>query len=194
MCTIEEHSSGPIDPVGEIASGAAKSAPKEAAIRSARPEDAEAIAAIFAYYVTETVTTFETTPPDAAHWRERIEAHTRSGMPFLVLARGGAVLGYALASPWRPKPAYRHTLEDSIYLAPDHTGQGYGRRLLVELLARCARFGARQMIAVIADSGDPASQALHRSLGFEESGRLHKVGSKHGKRIDTVLMQRELSP
>jgi len=92
-------------------------------------------------------------------------------------------------SPWRPKPAYRHTVEDTVYLAPGHTGRGIGGRLLGALLAGCADAGVRQ---VIADSGDGASAALHRRFGFAQAGRLTAVGRKHGRWIDTILMQREL--
>ena len=99
-------------------------------------------------------------------------------------------------SPWRPKPAYRLTVEDTVYLAPGATGRGLGRRLLAELLARAGQAGARQMVAVIADAGtdSEASIALHRALGFAHAGRLTAVGHKHGHWIDTVLMQRGLTP
>ena len=103
------------------------------------------------------------------------------------------VCGYAYASPWRPKPAYRHTVEDSVYLAPDRTGQGLGRALLGPLLTGCADAGVRQVVAVIADDGSDASVALHRSFGFAHVGRLTAVGHKHGAWIDTVLMQRDLT-
>ncbi len=109
---------------------------------------------------------------------------------------GGEVAGYGYVSPWRPKPAYRHTVEDTVYLAPGATGRGLGRRLLAELLARAGQAGARQMVAVIADAGadSEASIALHRALGFAHAGRLSAVGHKHGRWIDTVLMQRGLAP
>jgi phosphinothricin acetyltransferase len=157
-------------------------------LRPARPSDAEGIAAVFAPYVTDSIVTFETTPPTAAQWREKVGA----GLPFLVLAREDAVLGYALAAPWRPKPAYRHSVETTIYLAPEATGRGHGRRLLGELLTHCGKAGARQAIAVVVDSGSPASWHLHRAAGFTDAGRLRRVGFKHGQWLDTVLMQREL--
>ena len=100
--------------------------------------------------------------------------------------------GYAYASPWRPKPAYRYTVEDTVYVSPGYTGRGLGGALLGALLAGCAQAGARQVIAVIADSGSDASAALHRRFGFTQAGRLAGVGRKHGRWIDTVLMQREL--
>jgi L-amino acid N-acyltransferase YncA len=153
---------------------------------------AEEIAAIFAHYATTSVVTFETAPLPVSTWEDRIRSVADAGLPFLVLAREGRVRGFGYATPWRPKPAYRHTIEVSIYLHPDETGRGHGRRLLTDLLARCGAAGARQAIAVIADSGSPASERLHRASGFEVVGRLSKVGHKHGRWIDTVLMQREL--
>jgi L-amino acid N-acyltransferase YncA len=109
-----------------------------------------------------------------------------------VAEAGGSVCGFAYASPWRPKPAYRHTVEDTVYLSPGHTGRGIGGALLSGLLARCADAGARQVIAVIADTDSDASAALHRRFGFTEAGRLAAVGRKHGRWIDTLLMQKDL--
>jgi phosphinothricin acetyltransferase len=103
------------------------------------------------------------------------------------------VAGYAYAAPWRAKPAYRHTVESTIYLAPDHTGRGLGRLLLRALQRHCALAGVEQMIAVIADSGNPASAGLHRACGFTEAGRLRNVGRKHGRVLDTLLMQHDLT-
>jgi len=109
-----------------------------------------------------------------------------------VAETGGVIAGYAYAGPWRRKPAYRLTVENSVFVAPGLTGAGIGRQLLTELLAQCAEAGLRQVIAVIADSGDPASAGLHRACGFTEAGRLTDVGYKHGRWIDTLLMQRTL--
>jgi phosphinothricin acetyltransferase len=106
----------------------------------------------------------------------------------------GAIVGYACAGPWRRKPAYRSTVEDSVFVAPGRTGLGIGRRLLTDLLAACADARLRQVIAVIADSGEEASVALHLACGFSHAGRLTEVGFKHGRWIDTVLMQRALPP
>jgi len=106
---------------------------------------------------------------------------------------GGSVCGYAYASPWRPKPGYRHTVEDSVFLSPGCTGRGIGSALLGSLLAGCAAAGARQVIAVIADTGSDASAALHRRFGFTQAGLLSGVGRKHGRWIDTVLMQKGLT-
>jgi L-amino acid N-acyltransferase YncA len=161
-----------------------------AGVRPATAGDLDSITGIFAHYVTGTVFTFEEEPPTAAQWGQRLLALTEGHLPFLVAETDGTVAGYAYVSPWRTKPAYRHTVEDSVYLAPGHRGKGLGRLLLDALLAACATTGVRQVIAVIADSGDPASAALHRACGFTETGRLSGVGYKHGRWIDTVLLQR----
>ncbi len=166
-----------------------------AVIGPATPADLEGVAGIFAHYVTNSVVTFEVTPPAIADWQCRLDTLTGLGLPFLVARTGGQVAGYAYAGPWRPKPAYRHTVEDSVYLAPERTGQGLGRGLLGELLARCAHADVRQVVAIIADADadSAASIALHRSFGFAHAGRLTGVGHKHGRWIDTVLMQRDLT-
>ncbi len=163
-------------------------------VRAAAPSDAEPVAAIFAHYVTTSVATFEEVAPAAADWRRRLDDLTARNLPVLVAADGdGSVCGFAYASPWRPKPAYRHTVEDTVYLSPGHTGRGLGSALLGGLLAGCADAGARQVIAVIADTGSEASAALHRRFGFTQAGRLAGVGRKHGRWIDTVLMQKDLA-
>ena len=166
---------------------------EQAHIRPAGVEDLEAIAGIFARYVVESVATFEEVPPTVAHWRQRLDDLASRPLPFLVAEVGGEVAGYAYASPWRPKPAYRYTVEDTVYLAQGWTGKGLGRLLLDELLAACTEVGVRQMIAVIADTGDPTSAALHYACGFVEAGRLRAVGRKHDRWIDTLLLQRDLS-
>ena len=167
-----------------------------ARVRQATAADVGQIAGIFAGYVTGSVVTFEVDPPTAGQWHERMARIAELGLPFLVAeAPGmadGTVAGYAYATPWRPKPAYQHTVEDSVYLAPEWRGKGLGRVLLDALLTSCATAGARQVIAVIADTGDPASVALHRACGFTQAGRLAQVGFKHGRWIDTVLMQRAI--
>ncbi|WP_433151282.1 N-acetyltransferase family protein [Actinomadura nitritigenes] len=162
-------------------------------IRPAVPGDLAAVAEIFAHYVADTVITFEQTPPTVAEWRRRFHDLTARELPFLVADRSGELAGYAYAAPWRPKPAYRLTVENSIYLAPSLTGKGMGKALLGALVRYCGRAGLRQMIAVIADTeSSGASFALHERLGFAHAGRLTGVGSKHGRSIDTVLMQRRL--
>ncbi len=161
-------------------------------IRPAAPADLDAVAEIYAHYVRHTVATFEETPPTVAAWRRRLDDLAAQGLPFLVADLSGGVAGYAYAAPWRPRPAYRHTVEDSIYLAPDRTGHGLGGALLGPLVAACARARVRQMIAVVADTGAGASVALHHRFGFTEAGRLTAVGFKHGRWIDTLLLQRAL--
>ena len=166
-------------------------------VRAAVAADAEQVAVIFAHYVATSVATFEEVAPAAADWRRRLVDLAVLSLPFLVAethgdGAAGAVCGFAYASPWRPKPAYRHTVEDTVYLSPGCTGRGIGTALLSGLLAGCTAAGARQVIAVIADTGSDASAALHRRLGFTEAGRLSAVGRKHGRWIDTVLMQKSL--
>ncbi|GGZ12303.1 GNAT family N-acetyltransferase [Streptomyces poonensis] len=164
-----------------------------ALVRPAAPADVEAIAEINAYYVTETLATFDETPRSTGEWLRILEDRRARGLPFLVADVDGSVAGYAYAGPWRPKPAYRHTAEDTIYLAPGHTGRGLGTALLNVLLTESAAAGIHRMIAVIADTGDGGSLALHRRFGFTEAGRLTAVGHKHGQWIDTILMQRALT-
>src|ERR1700683_4416476 len=141
-------------------------------VRAAGPADMEQVAAIFAHYVTTSVATFEEVPPTAADWRQRRDDLAGRNLPFLVAEAEAAVCGFAYASPWRPKPAYRHTVEDTVYVSPGYTGRGLGGALLGSLLAGCEQAGARQVIAVIADTGSDASGALHRRVGVTQGGRL----------------------
>lgn len=163
-------------------------------VRAAGRDDLPALAAIYTPYVARTVITFETEPPDGAAWAARFDAVTARGLPFLVAESDGEVVGYAYAAPWKERAAYRHTVEDAIYLAPGSTGRGVGRLLLDALLAACGAAGVQQVVAVLADSGDPASVRLHARCGFREVGRLERVGFKHGRWVDTLLMQRSLDP
>ncbi|GAA3556827.1 GNAT family N-acetyltransferase [Nonomuraea rosea] len=165
-----------------------------AVVRPATPEDVKAVAEIGAHYVNHSVATFDETPRTIADWQRWLDDLAGRGLPFLVADLSGEVAGYAYAGPWRPKPAYRYTVEDTIYLSPGHLGQGLGTALLGEVVTRSIAAGMRQMIAVIADTGDPASATLHRRFGFVEAGRLTGVGFKHGRSIDTLLMQRPLLP
>ncbi|MFF0490760.1 GNAT family N-acetyltransferase [Nocardia sp. NPDC004068] len=160
--------------------------------RAGSEADLPEIAAIYAHYVRETVTTFELDAPDVAEWRRRFAAITAAGLPFLVAESEGHLAGYAYCAPWKQRPAYRHTAENSIYLAPWAIGRGLGGGLLDGLLSACRDRGLREIVAVIADSGDLASPALHRSRGFVDAGRLRRVGYKHDRWIDTVLMQLSL--
>jgi L-amino acid N-acyltransferase YncA len=181
--------------IGEVHAITGTTAPAaQFEVRAAVPADLEQVAAIYAHYVRTSVATFEEVPPDVAEWRRRLDDLVGRGLPFLVAAAGAVVGGYAYAAPWRPKPAYRHTVEDTVYVSPGHTGRGIGGALLGALLAGCERAGARQVIAVIADTGGDASAALHRRFGFVQAGRLCGVGRKHGRWVDTVLMQRDLRP
>jgi L-amino acid N-acyltransferase YncA len=161
-------------------------------VRAARRDDLPALAAIYAPYVVGTAATFETEPPTAAVWAQRFDAVAAAGLPFLVVEVAGEVAGYAYAKPWSERPAYRHTVEDVIYLAPGSTGRGLGLALLGALLDACRAAGATQVVAVVVDTGDPASHRLHVRAGFREVGRLERVGFKHGRWLDTALLQRAL--
>jgi L-amino acid N-acyltransferase YncA len=167
---------------------------EEFTVRAVVPADLASVAAICAHYVMTTLTTFEEVPPTAADWHGRLNDLSGRNLPFLVAEQDGTVCGYAYASPWRPKSAYRYTVEDTVYISPAHLGRGLGRALLAALLTGCEQAGARQVIAVIADTGSDASVALHRRLAFTPAGRLRRVGFKHGRWIDTMLMQRDLGP
>ena len=151
------------------------------------------VAQIYAHYVTTSVATFEIEPPDAEEWRRRFTAVDAAGLPFLVAERDGVVAGYAYCAPWKTRPAYRATVEDSVYVAPWAVGRGCGAELLAAQLEARRTAGLREVIAVDADSGDPASLALHRRFGFAEAGRLARVGFKHDRFVDTVLLQRSLA-
>ena len=158
------------------------------------PDDIVPITAIYRHHVLHGNGSFEIDPPGADEMARRWRAVTEQGMPHLVLRDAQTVWGYAYAQPFRPRQAYRHTLEDSIYLPPEAVGRGLGRALLAELIARAERLGARQMVAVIGDSANHGSIGLHRALGFEGAGQLRASGFKHGRWLDTVFMQRPLGP
>jgi L-amino acid N-acyltransferase YncA len=161
------------------------------AIRPARPDDAATIAAIYRHNVDHGTATFDTEAPDPAATAAKIAQVAAAGWPWLVGVAGAEIIGYAYATQIRPRAAYLHTAENSIYLAPHATGRGHGRALLTALLAASTAAGFRQMIAVIGDAA-PASMALHRALGFREVGRLTAVGWKFGRWLDVVYMQRAL--
>ncbi len=162
-------------------------------MRPAVAADLPRVAAIFAPFARDTAVTFETEAWSAAQWAEKHVDVVRRGLPFLVADVDGAVAGFAYAGPWRAKAAYRHTVEDTVYLDPAHAGRGIGTALLTELLDAAARAGARQVVAVVADVPEAAASVpLHRRLGFAEVGRLTAVGFKHGRWVDTVLLQRAL--
>ncbi|WP_284616831.1 GNAT family N-acetyltransferase [Aquabacterium humicola] len=166
-------------------------------VRDAADADLPTIAAIYAHHVLHGRASFEEAPPDVNELRRRLAAVQTSGLPWLVAeldGRHGGVAGYAYATPYRPRPAYRHTIEDSVYVAPELAGRGIGRALLRALIARCERGPWRQMLATVGHSGNAGSIGLHRSAGFELVGTLRSVGFKLGEWTDTVLMQRSLGP
>jgi len=150
------------------------------------------IQAIYAHHVLHGLATFEEVPPALAEMSERRASVVKAGLPYLAAELDGKVVGYAYATAYRPRPAYRFTVEDSIYVAHGLDGRGIGSALLQALIARCERGPWRQMLAVIGNSGNAGSIALHRRLGFEPVGTLHAVGFKFGRWVDTVLMQRAL--
>lgn len=162
-------------------------------VRDARPDDMAAVQKIYAHHVLNGLATFEETPPSVDEMLARRSAVLAAGLPYLAAERGGRIVGYSYATSYRPRPAYRHTIEDSVYVADGLGGEGIGTRLLGTLIARCEAGPWRQMLAVIGDSGNAGSIALHRRLGFQPAGTLQSVGFKLGRWVDTVLMQRVLS-
>jgi L-amino acid N-acyltransferase YncA len=163
-------------------------------IRDSIPRDVSAIAAIYRPAVTHGLASFELAPPDEAEMARRRDQLLAAGFPHLVAEQDGTVLGYAYAGPYRARPAYRFTVENSIYVAPHHQGRGVGRRLLAALIARCEALGMRQMIAVIGDSANLASIRTHEAAGFHPVGTLPDIGWKHDRWVDCVLMIRPLGP
>jgi L-amino acid N-acyltransferase YncA len=161
-------------------------------VRAATDDDFIAITSIYRHYVLHGTATFEIDPPDRKTMLERYAAVMALGLPFLVAELQGAVVGYAYASAYRPRPAYRFTIEDSVYVDAEHTGRGCGRALLGALIESCEKGPCQQMIAVIGDSGNAGSVRLHEHFGFQHVGTLRKVGFKFEKWLDTVLMQRVL--
>lgn len=161
-------------------------------LRDSLPSDLAAIADIYAHHVHIGLGSFEETAPSVEEIGRRRDAILALGLPFLVAVSAGGLVGFAYAGPYRVRSAYRHTVEDSIYVAPEATRQGIARALLKRLIDRCTVLGYRQMVAVIGDSGNRASISLHEALGFARVGVLPAVGFKHGRWVDSVLMQRAL--
>lgn len=161
-------------------------------IRDARPADVAAIQRIYAPQVERGFASFELEAPSVEEMTRRHAALVGAGLPYLVAERAGEVLGYAYAGSYRARPAYRWTIEDSVYVADDAMGQGVGRALLAGLIARCEAGPWRQMVAVIGDSANRRSIALHERLGFRHVGVLENVGFKLGRWLDTIYMQRPL--
>jgi L-amino acid N-acyltransferase YncA len=163
-------------------------------IRPTTLADIPAITRIYAHAVKHGTATFELEPPDEAEMLRRFERLRAGSFPYVVAEIDGAVAGYAYAGAFRERPAYRFTVEDSIYIAPEMHRRGIGRALLARLIAEAEAAGFRQMIAVIGDSGQAASIAVHRSCGFKDAGVFEAVGFKFGRWLDTVQMQRALGP
>jgi phosphinothricin acetyltransferase len=161
-------------------------------VRDARDQDMAAIQAIYAYEVLDGSASFEEVPPTTDAMLARRAAVLELGLPYLAAELEGRVVGYSYATAYRPRPAYRYTIEDSVYVARGMQGRGIGRALLASLIARCERGPWRQMIAVIGDSGNAGSIALHRQQGFRLVGTFEAVGFKLGRWVDTVHMQRAL--
>ncbi|HEV7574657.1 MAG TPA: GNAT family N-acetyltransferase [Caldimonas sp.] len=163
-------------------------------IRPSRADDLPALTAIYGWHVRHGTGTFEVDPPSLDDMARRRDDVVAKGLPYLVLEEEGTVAGYAYANQFRPRPAYRFCLEDSVYLAPEKSGRGFGRLLLTELLARCEATGARQMLAVIGDSQNGGSIGVHRALGFDHTGTIRAAGWKFDRWLDVVVMQRHLGP
>lgn len=169
------------------------SALEPVAVRECREADIAAVAAIYAHYVRTSLATFDEIAPTAMEVAQRRNDVLAAGMRFLVATdRRETILGFAYAAPFRPRPAYRFTVEDSIYVAPEVTRRGIGRDLLTRLVDHCASAGFRQMVAVIGDSANAASIGLHAAVGFKRIGIMPGVGFKLGRWVDSVLMQRPL--
>jgi L-amino acid N-acyltransferase YncA len=166
--------------------------PTNVRLRPAETGDLAALAAIYTPEVLEGTATFELEPPDAAELGARLAKVRELGLPWLVAEEGGRIAGYAYAGMHRDRPAYRFTVEDSVYLAPWARGRGIGRQLLEAVVAGSRDAGMRQMVAVIGDSANLGSIGLHRACGFLDVGTLRDVGFKFGRWLDTVLMQRRL--
>lgn len=161
-------------------------------IRPSREEDLPAITAIYAHHVLHGTGTFETEPPSAADMGTRRADVLSKGLPYLVAEEDGKVVGFAYGNWFKPRPAYRYSVEDSIYLAPGAGGKGLGRSLLSELLARCESAGIRKIMAIIGDSANAGSVGLHRALGFTQVGIVESCGWKFGAWRDIVIMQKTL--
>ena len=161
-------------------------------IRTASPADIPAITQIYAHAVRHGTASFELEPPDEAEMAARLQALLKGRYPYLVAQSGGAVVGYAYAGPYRARPAYRFSVENSVYVAPEAHRRGIGRLLLDRLISESEARGYRLMIAVIGDSAQAPSIALHRAAGFKLVGALEGVGYKFDRWLDTVLMQRSL--
>ena len=163
-------------------------------IRDAVEDDLARVQAIYAHYVINGLASFEYQPPDLAEITRRFRATRQTGLPYLVAELGGRVVGYAYAGPYRTRPAYRYSVENSVYVAPEALRRGVSRALLERLIELCTEAGARQMVAIIGDSANLASISAHERLGFTRAGQLQAIGFKHGRWVDSVIMQLPLGP
>lgn len=161
-------------------------------IRASAETDLAAVAAIYAHHVRHGTASFETVPPAELEMRARWAALRDAGYPHLVSIRASEIAGYAYAGAYRARAAYRDTVENSVYLRPDLTGRGIGRLLMEALIGACETRGYRQMVAVVGDRANLASIRLHERVGFRRVGVLRAVGYKHGRWLDSVLLQRPL--
>jgi phosphinothricin acetyltransferase len=161
-------------------------------IRACTVDDIADVRAIYAHHVRTGFGTFEEEPPSLAEMRQRFDALVAQDCPFRVAVIDGRLAGYAYAGPFRPRAAYRHTCETSVYVAADAQRRGVGRELMLRVIDECQRLGKRQMLAVIGDSANVASIGLHSALGFASVGTFKNIGYKFGRWVDVVLMQRAL--
>lgn len=161
-------------------------------VRDSRDDDLAAVHAIYGFHVLHGLASFEETPPTLEEMTRRRGEVLRGGFPYLVAEIDGTVVGYAYAASYRAQPAFRHTIENSVYVRDGQHGRGIGRALLAALIARCEAGPWRQMVAVIGDTGNQASIGLHAAFGFRPAGVVRSVGFKFGRWVDSVLMQRAL--
>ena len=162
-------------------------------VRPATAADAPALAAIYGHNAVHGTGTFEEAAPAPEEMVARLKAVQDRGLPWVVVEAEGRVVAFGYAGPFRTRPAYRYTAEDSVYVAPEAQGRGYGRAALEAVIAACEAIGLRQLVAVIGDSENAGSLRLHQALGFEPCGTLPSVGFKHGRWLDVVMMQKALN-
>lgn len=176
-----------------MAAWASATAPtRQVSVREAAEADMQAVQAIYTHHVLHGLATFEEVPPTTEELLRRRASVRQAGLPYLVAESAGAIVGYSYATAYRSRAAYRYTIEDSVYVQDGLHAQGIGTALLTALIERCETGPWRQMLAVIGDSGNAGSIALHRRLGFQPGVTLVAVGFKLGRWVDTVLMQRAL--
>lgn len=165
---------------------------QEILVRKATDSDLPQIRDIYNFFIQNTIITFDDTPHELGYWQEKFEHLGKLGFPFLVMARGTEILGFAYVAPWRQRTGHMKIVENQIYLAPAATGKKLGSRLMEELLGACKAFGIKEVIAVIADRGAGASLALHKKHGFTEQGHLANVAQRFGRPIGSHLFSLKL--